>query len=120
MDFSWQDKVVEWGQCINIAGVVFLGYGYDSNQNIIAVKISYEYADDFHYELSIEEWKKFCLRFLKPGDEVESFRAFLNETLNPVRDKHGFVVDLGKFTFEEKMKEAQIHYLKFVFYSYDD
>ena len=96
MDFSWQDKVVEWGQCINIAGV------------------------DFHYELSIEEWKKFCLRFLKPGDEIESFRAFLNETLNPVRDKHGFIVDLGKFTFEEKMKEAQIHYLKFVFYSYDD
>lgn len=120
MDFSWKDKVVKWGQSINISGVVYLGYGYDSNQNIIAVKVSYEYADDFHYELSIEEWKKFCLRVLKPGDEIESFRAFLNETLNPVRNKQGFIEDYGKFAFEDKMRESQIIYSKFAYFSYDD
>lgn len=53
-----QDLAVKWGLSINNAGVAYLGYGHDSNQNIIAVQVNYEYAYDFHYGLSIEEWKK--------------------------------------------------------------
>ena len=118
-NFDWSKKNVKWDSYTHIDSVIFLKYGYDADNKKIAVGLDYEYPDDFHYKLSIEEWQKFCLKVLKPGDEIESFRAFIKETIHPVKTKKGLIIDLGKFAFEEKLNEFQIRYLKCAMYSYD-
>ena len=78
----------------------------DSENNIVGVTVNFNEADDYHYELLVEEWKKFFLEGLKSTNLAEMqklFEKFLHENNN-------------MFGFEDALKLHGIKYEKMVFY----
>jgi hypothetical protein len=78
----------------------------DDENNVIGVTVNFEVADDFHYELSIEEWMKFLDKVLKTTDLTNTqklFKIFLCENNK-------------MFDFEYALQLHGIKYDKIAFY----
>lgn len=83
----------------------------DSRENIIGVTVDFERnIDDFHYDLPIEEWKRFLELVLKSRDFTETqklFRKLINEN-----------EDI--FAFQQSLDFYNIKYDKIAYYDMND
>ncbi len=106
---EWIKKGIRYSSTrIPVSGPVYYGHFYNDNDEIIGVHVDFECADDFHYELLIDDWRKFCKMFLEPGDEKQMFQQFLEKKdLNTVE---------GLFAFEKALQQENIPFKKMAFY----
>lgn len=72
------------------------------------MKIDFECADDFHYELLANDWQRFCDSFLEQGDEKQMFKQFLEKKDLNTHD--------GLFAFERVLKQENIAFRKIAFF----
>jgi len=78
----------------------------DSENNIIGVTVNFEDADDYHYELPIEEWMKFLEKVLKSTDLTNTQKLF----------QEFLIQNNGMFDFQDTLDLHGVKYDKIVFY----
>ena len=88
--------------------LVYFSYLYDGNKNKLGVSISFETERDFHYELLMEDWLKFCNIYLNGKDSHWAFKRFF-------KGKNMKSTD-GLFAFEHALNESNIEFKKIAYY----
>jgi hypothetical protein len=103
---KWLKLGYKHGDRIIVSSVADYEIWTDSENSIVGVTVNFEVADDYHYELLINEWMKFLDKVLKTIN-LEStqklFEKFLYENNN-------------MFDFEDTLKMHGIMYEKIAFY----
>ena len=107
---EWRKKGIKYRmeERIPVSGLVYYRHINGENDEILGVCVDFEDADDFHYELLANDWKRFCDTFLEHGDEKQMFKQFLEKKdLNTVE---------GWFAFETALQQENIPFKKMAFY----
>lgn len=103
---KWLKLGFKHGDRIKVSAVADY-YVWTNSVNIIeGVTVNFKEADDYHYELQIEEWMKFQIEVLKSNnfDETkELFALFLHENNE-------------MFAFQDALNLHEIKYVKIAFY----
>ena len=99
---NWHREECRFEELERVAGNIFWRHVY-SGERLVGVMVDYEYADDFHYELEVKEWKRFVDLYLGGKDDLNSFQNFITSENN-------------LFLFEYALKDANIEYNKIAFY----
>ncbi|MGB4659905.1 MAG: hypothetical protein WBI07_12035 [Mobilitalea sp.] len=79
---DWLRLGFQHGDRIKVTDIVDYVIWTDSRDNIVGVTVNFEEADDYHYDLTIEEWIKFIIKVLINSDFEkipELFKIFLCE-----------------------------------------
>lgn len=103
---DWLRLGFQHGERIKVSTVVDYEIWTDNRENIVGVTVNFEEADDYHYNLPIEEWIQFLIKVLMNSDLEKTpqlFEKFLDENREI-------------FAFEDILKFYQIKYDKIAFY----
>jgi hypothetical protein len=103
---EWLRQGVQHGELIKVTDIVDYVIWADNKNVIIGVSVNFEEADDYHYDIEIEEWMKFLDHVLKNQDLKETsklFRDFLDGKS-------------GMFAFQDALDTSQIKYDKIAFW----
>lgn len=103
---DWLRQEFQHGQRIEVTSIVDYFIWTDKNDSIIGVSVNFEEADDYHYDIEIEEWMKFLVNVLKDSNmrnTSELFHNFLEENTE-------------MFAFQDALDFHQIKYDKIAFY----
>lgn len=103
---DWLRLGFQHGDRIKVTDIVDYEIWTDSRKNIIGFTVNFEEADDYHYDLPIEEWMKFITKVLKNSDiekTRELFKNFLCENTEI-------------FAFQDALEAHQIKFDKIAFY----
>lgn len=103
---DWLRQGFQHGQRIKVNNIVDYVIWTDNKNDIIGVSVDFEEADDYHYDIEIEEWMKFLENVLRNPDLEETsklFRNFLDENTE-------------MFAFQEVLDSNQIRYDKIAFW----
>lgn len=93
---------------IVVSEPVYYRHAYNQEGDLVGVIVDFEYADDYHYELLADDWKKFCEVYLESCDETEAFKKFIiAKDLETIE---------GMFAFEHALNAADITFKKIAFY----
>lgn len=102
---NWLKLGYEHGDRIKVSAVVDYYTWTDSENHIVGVTVNFEEADDYHYELLIEEWMKFNAEVLKSNNLDETKKLFKKSFENN-----------EMFDFQDALKLHEIKYEKMAFY----
>ena len=106
---DWHRKHYEIENRIPLGGAFYYRHAYDNAGNLVGVIVDCELADDVHFELLADSWKRFCDVYLGDfDDETVAFREFINAS------KPNSVATV--FRFEDAFDMAGIVYQKIAFY----
>jgi hypothetical protein len=103
---EWLKQGYKKGKRINISSVVNYGIWLDDKGVPVGVTINFETADDFHYELLMQDWNKFLKEILLDDNPINTervFREFINN-------------NNSNFVFEEVLDARAIKFKKIAFY----
>ena len=103
---DWLRLGFQHGEQIKVTDIVDYEIWIDGRNNIIGVTVNFEEADDYHYDLPIEEWMKFITKVLTNSDiekTPELFKKFLCENTEI-------------FAFQDALEAHQIKFDKIAFY----
>jgi 4-alpha-glucanotransferase len=103
---NWLKLGYKHGERIIVSPVIDYEIWTDSENSIVGVTVNFEEADDYHYELPIEEWMKFLEKVLKNinlENTQKLFEKFLHENNK-------------MFDFQDALKLHGIEYDKIAFY----
>lgn len=103
---DWLRLGFQHGERIKVTDMVDYQIWTDIRNNIIGVTVNFEEADDYHYDLPIEEWMKFITKVLLNSDiekTLELFNKFLCEHIEI-------------FAFQDALEDHQIKFDKIAFY----
>jgi hypothetical protein len=103
---EWLKQGFTKGEKINVSSIVNYGIWLDNDGVPVGVTINFETADDFHYELLMQDWNKFLKEVLLDDNPINTervFREFINSNNWP-------------FGFEEMLDAKSIEYKKIAFY----
>ena len=100
---DWHNEGYRFEEKILIEAPVYFRHVYDTDGMLAGILVDYETADDVHYELTAENWKKFCNCYLDGKDDEGAFRDFIS--VNP-----------GPFTLEYALNKEKIVYKKLAYY----
>ncbi len=105
----WYSKGYIFEKQINVFQIVFYQHIWTKEGDLAGVIVDYELEDDFHYELTSENWLQFSNKVLDPSlPEHISFSLFL--------EKHGLNTTEGLFAFETTLNDLGIQYKKIAYY----
>lgn len=104
-DISMQEQL-DNGERVSVSDIVDYRLWFDDQHTPIGVIVDFETADDFHYQLLMEDWKRFLDDVLGITDTVKATSAFCNY----------FKTNTGLFDFEEALVSHGIQYIKRAFY----
>lgn len=103
---DWLRQGFKHGDRIEVTEIVDYVIWTDNKNDTIGVSVNFEEADDYHYDIEIEEWMKFLENVLN--------NANLNETPKPFRN---FLEDNTEmFAFQDVLDSNQIKYDKIAFW----
>ncbi|MFA6308604.1 MAG: hypothetical protein WC677_02515 [Clostridia bacterium] len=77
---KWLEKDFKCSKSIKVSKLVDYKIYSDSNGKELWVAISYNTADDFHYELLMPDWNRFLSKVLhdtNPENTIKLFRDYL-------------------------------------------
>ncbi len=103
---DWLKLGFQHGERIKVSTVVNYVIWTDSKDCVVGVTVHFEEADDYHYDLPIEEWMKFLTKVLKNSNAEKTpnlFKDFLYENKE-------------MFAFEDILDTYQIKYDKIAFF----
>lgn len=103
---DWLRQGFQHGERIVVTDIVDYVVWTDTTNSIIGVSVNFEEADDYHYDIEIEEWMKFLVQVLIDTNMKETpklFRNFLE-------------ANTEMFAFQEALKFYQIKYDKIAFW----
>ncbi|MEM1486436.1 hypothetical protein V6615_16480 [Oscillospiraceae bacterium PP1C4] len=103
---NWLNLGYKHGERIIVSTVADYEIWTDSENSIVGVTVNFNEADDYHYDILVEEWKKFLSEVLKSTNLAETqklFEKFLHEN-NKI------------FDFEDTLELHGIKYEKIAFY----
>lgn len=103
---NWLRVGFQHGNRIRVSDIVDYEIWTDGEENMIGVTVNFEEADDYHYDLPIEEWMKFITKVLMNSDIEKTpklFNKFLCESTEI-------------FAFQDALEAHQIKYDKIAFY----
>jgi hypothetical protein len=103
---EWLQLGFQHGERIKVTDIVDYEIWTENGDNIIGVTVNFEEADDYHYDLTIEEWMKFITKVLTNSDiekTPELFKKFLCENTEI-------------FAFQDALEAQQIKFEKIAFY----
>ena len=102
---DWLRLGFQHGQRIKVTSIVDYEIWTDSRGSIIGVSVNFEEADDYHYDIEVEEWKKFLRNVLKDADMMNTSELF-----------HNFLEENTEmFAFQDALDFYQIKYDKIAF-----
>ena len=103
---NWLKLGYKHGDRIKVLAVADYEIWTGSGNRIVGITVNFEIADDYHYELLIEEWIKFHAAVLKSTNLDETKKLFEN-----------FLCENNEmFDFEDALKLHGIKYEKAAFY----
>ncbi|NLY20781.1 MAG: hypothetical protein GXZ08_05825 [Tissierellia bacterium] len=105
----WLQEGYKSGDRIVVSDEVDYKIWTNLDGEIIGVSVNYERADDFHYDLPIEEWTKFLEKVLGNADMNHTQKLFEDFLKN----------NPNLFSFEDALKDNNIKYDKIAFYDGD-
>lgn len=89
-----------------VSDVVDYYYWYDESNKPVGVSLNFEYANDFHYDLSLEEWRKAAI-LIHINEDLGNTETRLKQFFN----------DHSKmFDFEDFLNSNGIKFSKIAFY----
>lgn len=102
----WLQLNYKHGKSIWASDIVHYYYWYDDENKPVGISLNFEYADDFHYDIAMEEWGK-AARLLS-----------INEDLNNTEEclKTFFSGHSRMFDFEEFLQSNEIKFSKIALY----
>lgn len=103
---DWLRQGFQHGERIEVNDIVDYVIWTDNKNDIIGVSVNFEEADDYHYDIEIEEWMKFLVKVLDNtnlGETPKLFRNFLEENTE-------------MFAFQDVLDFNQIKYEKIAFW----
>lgn len=105
----WHSKGYIFEEKINVFQIVFYQHVWTKEEDLAGVIVDYELDDDFHYELTSENWLQFSNNVLTPSmPERNAFSLFI--------EKHGLNTSKGLFAFETTLDDLGIQYKKIAYY----
>lgn len=96
---GWHRGGCRFERQIPIEGPVYYRHVYGKDGTLSGVIVDFETADDFHYELTAEDWERFTGSYLEGADEEQAFRDF-------------FKSHAGLFAFEHALQKEQCHLVR--------
>lgn len=93
---------------VKVSDKIYYRHTYDQNGTLLGVTVDYEYADNYHYELTAENWDLFCREYLREDNELQAFKSFI--------DRYEPGSFERKFSFENALNASGIEYQKIPFY----
>jgi len=103
---NWLKLGYKHGKRIKVSAEVDYGIWTDNENRVVGISVNFEVADDYHYELLIEEWMKFQTVVFKSTNLDEIKRLF-----------EKFLYENSKmFDFQDALKLNGIKYKKAAFY----
>ena len=103
---DWLRQGFQHGDRIEVTDIVDYVIWTDNKNDIIGISVNFEEADDYHYDIEIEEWMKFLAHGLNDTNLKESpklFRNFLEENSD-------------MFAFQDVLDSNHIKYDKIAFW----
>lgn len=100
---DWHREGCTFENKIPIHKPVYYRHVYRKSGELAGVIVDFETADDCHFEMNAEGWKKFSDCYLSGPDEEQAVKDF-------------FFANDGMFTFEHALVKAGIEYKKLAFY----
>ena len=105
----WYSEGFIFEKQTNVFENVYYRHVKTKEGNLTGVIVDYELDDDFHYELTAENWHLFVEKVLnKSLPETRAFSLFL--------EKHGLNTTEGVFAFENTLNDLDIKYKKIAYY----
>lgn len=105
----WYSEGYIFEKPINVFKNVFYRHVRTKDGSLAGVIVDYEFEDDFHYELTGENWLQFSNKALsKSLSETKAFSKFI--------EKHGLDTSEGIFSFETTLDDLGIQYKKMAYY----
>lgn len=98
------------GDRIKVSDIVDYRFWTDYNGNTVSVSVDFETADDFHYDLKMDDWHEFQTKVLKVAN------SSINTTTTTEAFKEFFENNTDLFDFEEVLKSNGIIYGKIAYY----
>ncbi|MGI6214828.1 MAG: hypothetical protein ACOYIT_02970 [Christensenellales bacterium] len=89
-----------------VSDIVHYYYWYDNENKPVGVSVNFEYADDFHYDISLKEWSKLA-KLLHINEDFNNTEKVL---------KNFFKTHSRMFDFEEFLQNNEIEFSKIAFY----
>lgn len=103
---DWLQRRFQHGDRIKVTDIVDYVIWTDNKNDIIGVSVNFNKADDYHYDIEIEEWREFLVKVLNVTDLKETpnrFRNFLDKNSD-------------MFAFQDSLDSNQIKYDKIAFW----
>lgn len=103
---DWLRQGFHHGERIEVTDIVDYVIWTNNENDFIGVSVNFEEADDYHYDIEIEEWMKFLVNVLNDANLNETpklFRNFLEENTEI-------------FGFQAVLDSNQIKYDKIAFW----
>ena len=92
---------------------MFYQHVWTKEGSLAGVIVDYELEDDFHYELTGENWLRFSNTVL--NDSLPETKAF-----SLLIEKYGLDTTEGLFAFENTLDELEIQYRKIAYVEFSD
>lgn len=103
---NWLSLGYIYGERLKVSKIVDYKVWTDKSNKVVGVTVNFELPNDFHYELSIDEWMKFLEKVLE-NTSLEKTQKLFEKFLCENNDI---------FKFEDTLKLYGIKYDKIAFY----
>lgn len=100
---DWHREGCIFQKQLQLRSPIYYRHVYRKTGELAGVIVDYETADDCHFELTAEDWERFCDRYLHGTDEEQALREFMTD--------HD-----GWYAFEYALRSAGIEFKKIVYY----